>query len=192
MKICPPKTRNFAFLHEFADTENAIEPGSIRITKEDEQNVWHCPNNGCTREFHSVNALRRHTAYELCTYQFRRSSMDLVKEMYAERIEVAGESSRNISNETSTSNQQRTSVILPMGWALKERKPIKRFSKPMLLWVKEYFISGEMTGKKITGEELSRLQRGAIDKHGQKMFPITDYKTDIQFKSLLSRLTTLY
>ena len=184
---------NFTFLHEFADTENAAEPGSIRTTKEDDQNVWHCPNEGCTREFRSVKAMRRHTTYELCTYQVRRSSMDVVKALYAERIEVAGESSCNLSSqEASTTTQQQSTEILPMGWALKERKPIKRFSAPMLNWVKGYFLSGEMDGKKVTGDELNRLQRVALDENEEKLFPISEYKTDVQFKSLLSRLTVLY
>ena len=61
----------------------------------------------------------------------------------------------------------------------------------MLDWVKGYFLSGEITGKKITGGELNRLQRTA-EKDGKKKFEIDEYKTDIQFKSLLSRLTALY
>ena len=79
-----------------------------------------------------------------------------------------------------------------MGWALKSRKPAKRFTPAMLNWVKAYFMSGEHTGKKVTGEELSKLQRVAVDEEGKKLFMIEDYKTDVQLKGLLSRLTVLY
>ena len=36
------------------------------------------------------------------------------------------------------------------------------------------------------------MQRVAVDEDGKKLFLIEDYKTDIQFKGLLSRLTVLY
>ena len=177
---------NFAFIHEFSYTENSAEPSAIRTTNEDIQNIWHCPHNGCTREFKSVAAMRKHTNYESCTYQIRCSSMDVVKQIYADKIDIAGETTLDVSSQPSTSFQQQLAVtVLPMGFALKARKPKKRFSKPMLNWVKEYFLSGEMTGKKVTGEELNRLQRVAVDEKGEKMFPISEYKTDIQFKSLL-------
>ena len=197
MKIQYPTPKiysnNFTFIHAFLETEHAAEPGTVASAQEEEHDIWHCPNSSCTREFKSVKAMRRHTKYESCTYQFRRSSMDVVKRLYAEKIEVAGESARDISSQPSTSTQHRaTENVMPMGWALKERKPTKRITKPMLAWVKGYFLSGEMTGKKVTGEELNRLQRVAVDEEGKKLFPITEYKTDVQYKSLLSRLTALY
>ena len=69
-----------------------------------------------------------------------------------------------------------------MGWALKTRKQTKRFSMNMLNWVKAYFVSGENTGKKVTGEELSDLQRVALSSNHKKLFPIAEYKTEAQFK----------
>ena len=52
-------------------------------------------------------------------------------------------------------------------------------------------MNGKVTGKKINGEELSRIQRKAVE-YGKKKFEIHEYKTDMQFKSLLSRLKAQY
>ena len=46
-----------------------------------------------------------------------------------------------------------------------------------------FLFSGEITGKKINGEELSRIQRKAVE-YGRKKFEIHECKTDMQFKSL--------
>lgn len=59
-----------------------------------------------------------------------------------------------------------------------------------MAWVEGHFLSGDITGKKITGEELNLLQQVAIDEDAKKMLAIRDNKTEAQFKSLL--LTTLH
>ena len=80
-----------------------------------------------------------------------------------------------------------------MGWALKSRKPVKHFTKPMVNWVKAYFLSGERTGLKVTGGDLNKLQHVAVDAtDGKKLFAIDDYKTIDDFKQLQLRLTVLW
>ena len=49
-----------------------------------------------------------------------------------------------------------------------------------------------MSPKSITGEELSKLCRVYVNEDGVKLFPIYEYKSEIQYKSLLSQLTSLY
>lgn len=73
---------------------------------------------------------------------------------------------------------------LPAGWALKQKREVKRFGSEMCEWVKAHFINGERTGKKVTGEDLNRLQRTE--------FTVDEWRTATQFKSLLSRMSAEY
>ena len=187
---------NFGLIHEFSTPKHGLVPGEVGASK-DTGDIWHCPNSLCLREFKSFQALRRHKN-EPCTYEIRRTSMDIVKEAFSKRLDVGGETATMVTSSTeqpSTSSSQETTQATPqnkpMGWALKERKPTKRFTPSMLKWVKGYFLAGEITGKKVTGKELNGLQRTAVA-DGIKMFTIDDYKTDDQFKSLITRLTALF
>ena len=188
--------QNFKFIHGFSTPTHGLVPGEISASR-DTGNIWHCPNNQCLREFKSLKALTRHRN-EPCTNELKRTSMDVVKTAFSNRLEVGGETVTGTTHSaeqpcTSSSSSVAETILVnkPMGWALKARKPIKHFTPSMLKWVKGYFIAGENTGKKITGKELNGLQRTAVA-DGKKMFVIDDYKTDTQFKYLLSRLTVLY
>ena len=75
-------------------------------------------------------------------------------------------------------------VEFEVGWALKQQREVKRFSLEMREWVKAHFMNGERTGKKVTGDELNKLQRAE--------FAVSEWKTAVQFKSMLSRMTHDY
>ena len=140
---------NFQFLHPFSSNPQNSEPGTVKssIPMASEQQHWNCPSSGCQRTFTSIAALRRHN-FELCTYEVKRTSMDNVKRVYANKLEVLDESSVKLTRQ-GEDQLHSGCTLYKMGWALKNRKQTKRFSKPMLDWVKEYFVLGEKdNGKK--------------------------------------------
>ena len=138
----------FKYIHQFSIHARNMEPGTI-TSRSGEHQTWHCPNDGCLREFRSIACLRRHNQNELCTYQIKETSMDQVKRIYADKLDVTNESVVRVSQSPDVQLDEHLKDNLSEGWALKNRKLGKRFSKLMLQWVKAYFMSGENTGKKL-------------------------------------------
>ena len=106
----------------------------------------------------------------------------MIKHSYTSRLWITSAPAASaISAPMVNSDQEHK---LQAGWALKSKHEVKRFSSDMRVWVKAHFINGERIGKKLLGEEMNRLQRTS--------FPVDEWKTAIQFKSLLYRLSSEY
>ena len=178
VEVCSTYTMEIPF--KSATTSGSISNQQPSQHNSDQETNWHCPTLNCHQEFKSISRLNHHISHEICTLS--QSSMDLVRHSYSSRLWIT--TTPQSSSITVVESSINELSALPAGWALKQKREVKRFGSEMREWVKAHFINGERTGKKVTGEDLNRLQRTE--------FTVDEWRTATQFKSLLSRMSAKY
>lgn len=131
--------------------------------------------------------LEQHLTYG--KHEFRLEKMSLIdkaKVSYAERLEAGAKENLTLPPKTSKDGSYQLSS---KGWALHEAgKTRKRFNKKQNEYLKKKFLEGEQTGRKCTGEDVSKEMRYIRDENGERLFTVEEFLRPQQIQSFFSRL----
>lgn len=176
-----------------AATEDINPAVSNRMSNDNDTNtqiadnssfIFTCPEPHCLLTFMRYGNLSNHLdkGDHQCKTELKSLS-DKSKVEYVRQIDTKQSmlvrSSINPSAECSTSVR---------GWALKNKRSVKRFSSEQIGFLKEMFQKGEMTGHKYDPEEVSVMMR-TIKKNGKRRFSQDLFLTPSQISSFFSRLS---
>lgn len=176
-----------------AATEDINPAVSNRMSNDNDTNtqiadnssfIFTCPEPHCLLTFMRYGNLSNHLdkGDHQCKTELKSLS-DKSKVEYVRQIDTKQSmlvrSSINPSAECST---------LVRGWALKNKRSVKRFSSEQIGFLKEMFQKGEMTGHKYDPEEVSVMMR-TIKKNGKRRFSQDLFLTPSQISSFFSRLS---
>ena len=86
------------------------------------------------------------------------------------------------------SEQCTTEDVTPEGWALKQVKSRPRFSRHITDYLKGKYQEGELTGRKITPQEVEREMKQLRTEDGQKFFKPSEVLSTSQIASFFARV----
>lgn len=159
---------------EYTSTDNQLS----------EQNVplFACPEQNCTKVYTKVHLLDAHIAKGHHVFSNTQNGFDIVKKMWVQKcISVEREHKFVIQSASNV-----TTSFLNEGWALKSTRTSKRFSSKVKEYLKEIFIDCETSGKRPNFEKLAEELKTIRSDSGLKLFPVDDWLTPPQIRSLFA------
>ncbi|KAK3084477.1 hypothetical protein FSP39_014148, partial [Pinctada imbricata] len=170
------------------DTNVSDDQPAPNVDGDTDNGLFSCPEPNCIRSFSKYGNLMHHL--DVGNHSFMKKGLSLSDRSiinYATKIEskVASkpqmESSSLVPNPTS----------LTKGWALKNKREIKRFSENQKQFLQSKFDMGERSGLKCDPEDVSNEMRAVRNKDGTRIFSIDDFLSASQIASYFSRLCLL-
>lgn len=155
--------------------------------KDQENNLFPCPNAGCTKEYQRYSGLEKHQIYGKCHLAPERETlMDKAKVLYTSTLIAGGNANPNIKP-TVMPKESESKVVLPSGWALKTSKKSIRFNDRQKSYLDDKFKIGEETGNKADPVAVAQDMRFTKDSEGNRLFKVDEFLTSKQIKSYFSR-----
>ena len=152
---------------------------------QNQQQLFMCPKEGCTRGFQRHSALEKHIMFGKCTQTIERETLlDRAKLKYAERL-CQGETSMPKLPSTSSTEGE---AILPEGWALKQAKKAYRFNEEQRRYLEARFNIGQESGMKIDADVVAKEMRRARGSNGEWLFRVSEFLTAQQVASFFSQM----
>ena len=141
---------------------------------QNQQQLFMCPKEGCTRGFQRHSALEKHVMFGKCTQTIERETLlDRAKLKYAERL-CQGETSMPKLPSTSSTEGE---AILREGWALKQAKKAYRFNEEQWRYLEARFNIGQESGMKIDADVVVKEMRRARGSNGERLFRVSEFLT---------------
>lgn len=154
--------------------------------------LFQCDEEGCTKTYQKFWNWQRHVLIGKHTKQPERQSLrDYSIKTYADNIQnnlvrpfpIISEAIRTQANEEARPDD--VDSLLPEGWALKVRKPVKQFTAAQKAFLHEKFDEGARTKRKYDPHDVAKLMRK------DPRFPSrSDWLTWTQIASFWSRLSS--
>ena len=183
-------------LKDFSRTDQAMNKPKQKSTMRDGReinNLLFCPEVGCSEVFEDVRAYDEYTMEGRHTTDAPESTMmDKIRRSFVSRIKLSSQIHMPLTRgdnleaevdlQTACNLYSTMQVFQHMGWALPVRSTF-RYSYKQKKILYEYFMQGEVNGKKMSADQVEKLSR--------KQLTISEYITSKHIKSLFSRWSRL-
>jgi len=154
--------------------------------------VYPCTKDGCSHTFTSQAALREHVDVEGHDMHSTKMTLrDYVIQSYVQCLEKVRTSPKIPvllqTMETFVAGPNNCPEELETGWALKQRKECKRFTKRQRGYLEKIFNYGATSGNKLDGGRVAKMMRTAETEDGRPLFDHTEYLEADQIMGFFSR-----
>ena len=181
---------NITVVLPFSSTTSSISEGAGMLKKRRDDrtlcDLYFCTEPGCVDSFKDVKAFKMHMISSQQNVPTVASSMDHVKQCYVNKMKMSKPNALSTVSGQLKSSKKAHLVECPdqlcistkPGWALPVRKNF-RFSEKQKKILHKVFMNGEVSGKKISPEQLHLELR--------KVLTPSEYVSSQQIRSLFSR-----
>ena len=142
--------------------------------------------------FSSQEELEMHLLKDTHSLANKTTSMDIVKNHFAELVHQGFHKITGSINQPSSSGSAERTILLnefeKQGWALPKWNVI-RYTYRQRNFIYDKFMQGEETQKKITPEKVVLMMRTMRHSDGSKFFKTHEFINKDQIKSLFSRMS---
>ncbi|CAC5391324.1 unnamed protein product [Mytilus coruscus] len=151
-------------------------------------NVFTCPEDGCIATFLKYGQLCNHLDRGKHTYPHNNLN---IKERTNQTCFFNGKQKSSAEKvlHSSTTHALQAESTLKKGWALKNKREVKRFSKEQIEYMTEKFQFGESTGYKCDPDEVAKEMRHVKNSKGIRKFQLEHFLSPSQIASFFSRLS---
>ena len=186
--VAPQNETGCVLIKNFS--QPSITAGSIQFSQSQRTTNYEfsCTEAGCTLSFDSYKSLEDHV--HLGEHQMAmetQTTFDKVRRQwgkYCNSIFVSEKKQLSIQNDE---NDQNMNVKVPRGWALKQTKTKARFERHVIDYLRSKYQEGELTGRKITPQEVEREMKNIRHENGEKVFRISECLSSSQIASYFAR-----
>ncbi|XP_052676632.1 uncharacterized protein LOC128158002 [Crassostrea angulata] len=152
-------------------------------------NVFHCANEECDRNFKTLSSLEHHQLLGNCSLRPEKNLLDRSKVLYQEKLSTVNTTcSTFYEDHSQSSTAMNEKSVKQIGWALKIKKQKVFFNDDQKDFLNEKFNIGKLTGKKEDPAKVSR-DMPYVKKDGKHRFGKEEYLTPTQVASFFSRLS---
>ncbi|CAC5392036.1 unnamed protein product [Mytilus coruscus] len=151
-------------------------------------NVFTCPENGCIATFLKYGQLCNHLDRGKHTYPHNNLNIKERTQIRHASLMESKSSAEKVLHSSTTHALQAEST-LKKGWALKNKREVKRFSKEQIEYMTEKFQFGESTGYKCDPDEVAKEMRHVKNSKGIRKFQLEHFLSPSQIASFFSRLS---
>ncbi len=159
-------------------------PSTDRDTREDQNengNVWHCLEPGCSKVYaNQANRERHMLKGNHNNYDNRDCFNDKIRKLWVQQNEVVRTEQTVEVNTTDQNQELEDSNLTKKGWAIRKNRTPHRKSNEVVEYLTNLFQNGEITKIKADPVRVSQAMR--------TMFPSEEWLTSRQIASFFSRL----
>jgi hypothetical protein len=182
----------FKVLRNFPDKFPIGKPMQKRSTNEKNSYVWFCPNDYCEESFPSEEEKNLHIEGNKHTLINPQTTTDEIKMQYVKTLKMQSKcfNVHPSPNDVSIMPKEAANKLFKkMGWGLKIRKPVQRFSVKQKQYLNDAFIKGQQSGRKVSAEFLVKQMKVAVGNDNKKLFAASEYLTPQQVMSQFSQMS---
>lgn len=151
-------------------------------------NVFTCPEDGCISTFLKYGQLCNHLDRGKHTYPKNNLNIKERTQITHASLMESKSSAEKVLHSGTTHALQAEST-LKKGWALKNKREVKRFSKEQIEYMTEKFQFGESTGYKCDPDDVAKEMRHVKNSKGIRKFQLEHFLSPSQIASFFSRLS---
>ncbi|XP_076105602.1 uncharacterized protein LOC143073719 isoform X2 [Mytilus galloprovincialis] len=151
-------------------------------------NVFTCPEDGCIATFLKYGQLCNHL--DRGKHTFPKNNLNIKERTqitHASLMESKSSAEKVLHSGTTHAIQAEST--LKKGWALKNKREVKRFSKEQIEYMTEKFQFGESTGYKCDPDDVAKEMRHVKNSKGIRKFQLEHFLSPSQIASFFSRLS---
>ena len=167
----------------------AAETGTVTLDNFNGVSTFNCPEPGCVKVYASYRALENHVLVGVHDVRLQKESVyDFIKKKGADLCNSVIILQKGSTNMESSCTVMADTEVLPMGWALKKVRKVKRFPIKIKQFLIEKFAEGEESGKKCNPDDVASEMKRLRDSDGNRVFLISECLNSNQIASFFSRL----
>ncbi|VDI33039.1 Hypothetical predicted protein [Mytilus galloprovincialis] len=151
-------------------------------------NVFTCPEDGCIATFLKYGQLCNHL--DRGKHTFPKNNLNIKERTQITHASLMeSKSSAEKVLHSGTTHALQAESTLKKGWALKNKREVKRFSKEQIEYMTEKFQFGESTGYKCDPDDVAKEMRHVKNSKGIRKFQLEHFLSPSQIASFFSRLS---
>ena len=183
-----PKAPRYILKSKFRENISSVGSGK-RARPENKQDKFYCTDEHCLKSLDSIEQLQEHLDFGVHEYsKVNPTQLSKVMDMLVKMHQVENATQQNPTAVEGGLHDTDNITILPMGWAIKPERVVRRHSAKLKEFLDRLFDEGERTKNKCTPERALNLMRKVLDV--EDIIPLQSIKSYFSRRSSLKRAGT--